>query len=234
MIKAVLFDLDGTLLPMDLDLFVENYMKAIARRLAPLGFDPKTVINGVWQGVYAMVKNDGSRHNQEIFWEVFSKIPDVDDKVTAELEGFYNEDFPRLSSVCGFNEKSNLLIKKLKAKGYKVILATNPIFPLIAVESRIGWAGLDKADFDYITSYENSSFSKPNPKYYEEILNKNGLEANECIMVGNDVTEDGAARKIGIKTFILTDWLINKENADLNDFPHGSFNDLLNLDIEKI
>ena len=65
-------------------------------------------------------------------------------------------------------------------------------------------------------------------------MNKNGLEADECIMVGNDVTEDGAARKIGIKTFILTDWLINKENADLNQLPHGSFDDLLNLDIERI
>lgn len=234
MIKAILFDLDGTLLPMDLDVFVENYMRAIAKRLAPLGFDPKVTVNGIWQGVYAMVKNDGTKRNEEVFWDVFSKIPGVDDTVYAELEEFYKVDFPLLSSVCGFNEKANTLIKKLKSQGYQLILATNPIFPSVATESRIGWAGMDKGDFDYITSYENSSFSKPNPNYYAEILEKNGLNADECIMVGNDVREDGAARKIGIKTFILTDWLINKDNADLNEFPHGSFDELLNSDIEKI
>jgi FMN phosphatase YigB (HAD superfamily) len=116
----------------------------------------------------------------------------------------------------------------------QVIVATNPFFPNVATESRIRWTGLEPKEFELYTTYANSSYTKPNPKYYEEILNKNGLEANECIMVGNDVTEDGAARKICIKTFILTDWLINKENADLNDFPHGSFDDLLNSNIEKI
>ena len=41
MIKTVLFDLDGTLLPMDQDNFVKAYFKNLAIKLAPHGYDPQ-------------------------------------------------------------------------------------------------------------------------------------------------------------------------------------------------
>lgn len=76
----------------------------------------------------------------------------------------------------------------------KTVLAINPIFPRSAVESRIGWAGLDVSDFEYITTYENSWYCKPNPEYYNEILSKLNLQSGECPIVGNDVTEDMVAQ----------------------------------------
>ncbi len=111
--------------------------------------------------------------------------------------------------------------------GHRVVLATNPIFPAIATESRIRWAGLEPSDFEYYTTYENSRFSKPNLKYYEELLQKIGVEAGECLMVGNDVSEDMVAEKLGMKVFLLTDSMINKEGADIERYPHGDFDDLL-------
>ncbi|MCR5720084.1 MAG: HAD-IA family hydrolase, partial [Lachnospiraceae bacterium] len=108
----------------------------------------------------------------------------------------------------------------------KVILATNPLFPRTAVLSRMGWAGVKEEDFEHITTYENSTYAKPNPGYYTEILEKINANPEECLMVGNDAVEDTAAKKAGIDVFILTDCLINPNNEDINELPHGSFEDL--------
>ena len=110
---------------------------------------------------------------------------------------------------------------------YRVALATNPLFPAVATLSRIQWAGLNPEDFELVTTYENSRFCKPNPDYYREILGKLKLDGEECLMVGNDVGEDMIARRLGMKVFLLTDCLINKDNADISQFPNGSFPELL-------
>ena len=115
---------------------------------------------------------------------------------------------------------------RLKAAGYRVILATNPIFPAIATESRIRWAGLAPEDFELYTTYEYACHCKPNPDYYRDILSGMALEASECLMVGNDATEDTAAELAGIQVFLLTDCLINRENKDLSHWPHGGFDEL--------
>ena len=85
---------------------------------------------------------------------------------------------------------------------------------------------LKKEDFELVTTYENSRFCKPNPAYYLEIFDKLGLKAEECLMIGNDVTEDMVAKKLGCQVFLLTEHLINKDNADISAYPHGDFADL--------
>ncbi len=88
---------------------------------------------------------------------------------------------------------------------------------------------MDPEDFEWITTYENSSYCKPNPAYYFEIMRKLDADPGECLMVGNDVTEDMAAKTIGMKVFLLTDCLINKEGKDLELYPHGGFSELVKL-----
>ena len=58
-ITTVLFDLDGTLLPMDQEIFVKTYFSLLAKKLAPHGYEPEALINAVWAGTRAMVKNTG-------------------------------------------------------------------------------------------------------------------------------------------------------------------------------
>ena len=77
-----------------------------------------------------------------------------------------------------------------------------------------------------MTTYENSCFCKPNPAYYEEILSKLGLDAGDCVMVGNDVQEDGAAAKLGMRVFILTDCLIDRVEGESEKLPRGGFKKL--------
>lgn len=226
--KAILFDLDGTLLPMDQDVFVKAYFGGLAQRLAPYGYEAKALIKGIRAGTEAMVRNDGSRSNEARFWECFCGI--FGEKAMADepvFEDFYRNEFQKIQGVCGFDPRAGQTIAALKEQGYRLILATNPIFPAIATQSRARWAGLNLADFELVTTYDNSSFCKPNPDYYRQILEKQGLAPEECLMVGNDATEDLAAAKLGMKVFLLTDCLINKKQTDISQVPHGSFPELM-------
>ena len=144
------------------------------------------------------------------------------------FDKFYEENFDDVKSVCGFNPNSARIVRDLKSKGIRTVLATNPIFPSIATEKRMAWAGLSPTDFELFTSYENISYSKPNLKYYEELLRRLNLNAEDCLMVGNDVGDDMVAENLGFKVFLLTDCLINKEDKDISVYPNGSFDALNN------
>ena len=227
-IKAILFDLDGTLLPMDLDVFVKDYFGRLAKHLAPHGFEPEKLIKTIWQGTGAMVANDGSATNESRFWQTFAKV--YGDEVLgkeSEFERFYIEKFDLARASCGFDEGAPRAVAALKERGYRLILATNPIFPSIATYKRVAWAGLDTDDFELITTYENSSFCKPNPGYYREILEKTGLSPEECLMVGNDVGEDMIASELGMKVFLIPRDIINKNNKDISVYPSGDFDALV-------
>jgi len=227
MVKAVLFDLDGTLLPMDQDKFVAEYFGLLAKKLAPFGYEPDKLVRAVWHGTAAMVKNNGVHTNEEVFWDDFTDIFGENARSHKPLfEEFYAKDFQQVQKTCGRNPKAEEIVKMLQTKGVPVVLATNPIFPAVATESRIRWAGLQPDDFELYTTYENIGYSKPNLEYYREILKRIGLHANDCLMVGNDVDEDMIADQLGMKVFLLTDCLINNSNKDISDFPQGNFDDL--------
>lgn len=228
MIRYILFDLDGTLLPMDQEIFVKDYFTRLAKHIGPFGYDPNTLFQNLWKGVGAMVMNDGSVKNEVVFWKVFEQLygKRVYDDIGL-FEEFYRTDFQNTAKVCGYDPEAKRCVDAVKDMGYKVVLATNPIFPAIATESRMRWAGLAPEDFDYYTTYENSCYGKPNLKYYEEILEKIGAKPEECLMVGNDVAEDMVSEKLGMKVFLLTDCIINKHNEDIEKYPHGKFEDLM-------
>lgn len=212
---------------MDQEKFTKAYFSGLAGYFAPLGYEPKALLDGVLQGTVAMVKNDGGRTNEEVFWDTFAGL--FGERVFAdrkEFEKFYDTRFDDFRTACGYNPAAGETVKKLKGAGHTVVLATNPVFPMNTQKRRLHWAGADESDFALITSYENSRACKPNVRYYEEILQKLGASASDCIMVGNDVTEDMVAEKLGIKVFLLTDCLINRENKDISVYPHGGFGQL--------
>lgn len=228
MVKAVFFDLDGTLLPMDMERFTRAYFGILAARMAPHGYAAEELIRAVWSGTKAMVNNDGSRTNEEAFWEDFARFygeKGLRDK--AVFDSFYRNEFEGARKSCGFDRHAAELVAAIKARGIPVVLATNPIFPLVAQEARARWAGLDPADFLAVTTYENSRYCKPNPAYYTELLSGLGLAAADCLMVGNDAEEDLAAEQAGMQVYLLTDCLINKKGKNIIGVPHGGFGPLL-------
>lgn len=224
MIKAILFDLDGTLLPMDEETYIKEYFSLLYNKVKDRGYSAKKLFGAIWKSFDATVLNDGTRSNEDVFWSVFVSI--MGDGVIKDkpvFNHFYSNEYNQAASSCGFDKMARETIKKLKSLGYTIILATNPVFPSPATRSRIKWAGLDENDFSLITTYENSSYCKPNVKYYEEILSKMNLTSNECLMIGNDAEEDMVASDLGLDVFLLTNCLINRKNKDIDQFPHGDF-----------
>ena len=224
---TVLFDLDGTLLPMDNDAFTKAYFKLLAGTLAPHGYEPEKLVDAVWKGTAAMVKNDGAERNETVFWRTFAALCGesvLDDQPL--FQKFYETEFQKARSACGFDPSAAELVYALKERGFRVALATNPIFPSVATESRIRWAGLTPEDFALFTTYENTSWCKPNPAYYRDVAARLGVQPEECLMVGNDMTEDMIAESTGMQLFLLTDCLINRKNESLERYPHGDFSAL--------
>lgn len=229
-ITAVLFDLDGTLLPMDQELFVQTYFRELAAKSGEIGLEADRLIQAVWAGTKAMVENDGSVTNEDRFWFVFEERTK---RKKRELEPvfdlFYRNEFHRVKAVTQPAPHALQCVKRLKEKGYRLALATNPIFPRVATYGRIAWAGLDPADFELVTTYENTCYSKPNPAYYREILRALGLAESECLMIGNNVKEDMCAQEMGMECFLLTECLIASEDDSAAQYRNGGFADLLGL-----
>lgn len=229
MIKAILFDLDGTLLPADQDAFTKMYFEVLARHHARYGYDPKRIVDSVWKGTAAMLKNSGQDLNANVFWREFEAsfgLPES--QVKPAFDKFYATDFDRTKELCAFSPKAAQAVAAAKAHSVPLVLATNPIFPIEAQVKRLVWAGANPDDFALITSYENSRYCKPNTGYYSDIAFHLGVTHNECLMIGNDTADDLAAAKIGMHVFLITDCLINKAKVDFSAVPHGGADELIN------
>ena len=223
-ITTVLFDLDGTL-DSNQELAVADKNIDLLRIKTP---NAQKLIGAIWTGTKAMVANTGAVTNEEVFWNAFAQVFGAGVREDLPLfEEYYRTDFQKAQSACGFHPGAAETIALVKDLGLRCALATNPLFPAVATESRIRWAGLERADFSLVTTYENSRFCKPNPDYYRAILEQLGVSPQECVMVGNDVSEDMVAESLGMQVFLLTDCLINKDGADISRYPQGSFPELM-------
>ena len=231
-IKNILFDLDGTLLPMVQDEFVKFYMPLLAKSYIAAGIEvePRAFIGSVWKGYEAMVKNDGSRTNREAFWSFMEEsLPTSVEESEALAVKFYDTDFNQAIQVTRPSPFADAAVKEAKRKGLGVILATNPVFPRCATMNRIRWAGLDAENFALITTYEDYSYCKPNVEYFRTILEEMALKPEECLMVGNDVEEDLVIRDLGVKAYLVTDTMENKKELPIRTDYMGSLKDLVDF-----
>ena len=228
-LKTILFDLDGTLLRMDQEKFIQSYFEAIGRHMEPLGWDSKKLLDAIWHSTGVMMKNDGSRTNEEAFWQHVCTMygPNARD-CEPILDEFYRNHFHWVrDQSCSRDPDAAKVVRKLKELGFRLVLATNPLFPEICTKQRIAWAGLEPEDFDLVTTYEHFRFCKPDPRYFSEILEKLGERAENCLMVGNDAHEDTCIETLGVPVFLITRDLLNRHNRDISGYPQGDLNDLL-------
>lgn len=214
--KNVLFDLDGTLLPMDMEAFQNIYFRGLCKSLPE--FEPKKLVEYIWKGTASMVKG-GLETNRERFADTFTKLSGMDYyKNEDRFIKYYETDFQKCKEVCPITDTSKNIVNTLRDKGYLVAIATNPIFPQIATYSRINWIGLDPKSFPLVTTFETSKNCKPNLEYYKDVLNALNIKAEETVMIGNDVLEDGIANKLGIKVILISDCLLNPNNLPTENF----------------
>ena len=217
-LHTILFDLDGTLLPMDDGAFQEIYNRGLLSAIpCP---DPKGLLRAIWTGVKVMTQNDGARTNSEAFWEHFLRETGLDCETCEEgFLRYYTGAFRDCVAACRPSPLSREIVDTLREKGYTVALATTPLFPREATAVRLGWAGLEEAQFALVSTYEDFHFAKPSPNYFREFCARLGVDTADCLHIGNDVWEDGAAREAGLSVALVTDCLINRRELPLDGYP---------------
>lgn len=228
--QAILFDMDGTLVPMNTDTFTKGYFKFLYAKLAPYGLDAASFGKNMWTGVAAMVHNDGTVTNEERFWEVFVKLTGVDkDIINSQCLDFYGNEFQKARQFTQENPLAVEAIRAAREKAEHVILATNPLFPMVGQDTRMSWVGLKRSDFDMVTAYEEERYCKPNPMYYTSICQRMNLRPEACLMIGNDEEEDAyAASQAGLNAWLVTDWMIPSREHPWNG-PRGTFAEMVEM-----
>ena len=216
--NTILFDLDSTLLQVNQDLFLKNYFELVSNFASNLNFDSKDFNKVFYKAAYDIILNDGSQTNESRFWNKIKSYygEDIKNYLYNSFESFYNNDFKTLENLINKTDIPNKIIKKLKEMGYNLILATNPLYPRIAILERIKWTGIDYTDFKDITSYETSTYCKPKKEYFLELLKRNNINPNDCYMIGNDIDDDFIDLPSGIDKILITDYMINKNNKEHN------------------
>lgn len=235
MIKAVFFDLDGTLLPLDEESFTKIYFSLLCKRMYPLGYNPEKIVDVIWKGTKAMYLNDGSTSNKNVFWQVFVNEYGKEKLVDKDyVDEFYTNEFKQTKENCKDNPLAKEIVKFCKDNDLITILSTNPIFPKDGTLTRMSFVNLKEDDFDYITSYENSSFCKPNPNYFKDLLNKFDLLPEEVILFGNNTYEDGeCALACGIKCYMVGDFIINHPKST-HSFEHLKMEEVIPTIIKEL
>lgn len=205
MLKAILFDLDGTLLPMNEQEFTKIYIDTLYENVRDLGYKKEELLKVIFKGLENMYKNDGSKTNEEVFWDTFKNYYGKEQIIHKPFfDKYYKSDFEKTLKACEKNKEARKIIDFVNENFEYCILSTNPILPKIATLKRLNYINLNEKDFSYITFFESSSFCKPNPMYFQNILNKFNLKPNEVILFGNNDYEDyWCAKQIGIKCYLV-------------------------------
>lgn len=229
MIRGILFDLDGTLLDIDLESFLAEYFSALGPVLAEIGGDdasPESSLKAVIDATNAMCSSHPDRSNRDVFNEVFLQSTGVDldspDAIRA-IDEFYSATFPTLQRAHGPRQGARDAYEAAVEAGLRPMLATNPIFPRDAIVERLRWAGFTPDEFEAITSYEQMRACKPLPGYFRQAASLLGLSPDECLMVGDDPVLDAAAADIGMRVFY-----VGPAPAPTVDWS-GTFDELSNL-----
>lgn len=226
-IKTILFDLDGTLLSINMKDFEDIYYRSLSESFKEI-IPPENFMKILYGSVVTMVKNTEHRTNEEVFMEAMrSHVKDDLPLYFEKFSSYYENDFHILKEAVLDTTEMQQATKLLKNKGYELVIATNPLFPKEAIEKRIEWSGIDRSDFSYVSYFEKNHYCKPNLEYYEEILQHIERRPEECMMVGNDALEDLIAGKLGITTYLITDHLLNRNGIEIKADHVGDYKDFL-------
>ena len=213
--RAVLFDLDDTLLYDDMEgVFLKQYFGMLAEYARPLT-EPQTLMAALSAASRAMQQDQGpgGLTNEQKFASAFAPpLGKPWEELKAFFAGFYEEEFPTLQVHAHAHADARKAVQAAVNLGCQVVIATNPLFPARAIEHRLAWTGIADVPFALVTAYENMHSCKPYPAYYCEIAGQIDVDPRECLMVGNDVMRDIApAQQVGMATFLAEEWITNPD-----------------------
>lgn len=227
-VKAILFDLDGTLINVDLKKFIPNYMRLLSERFTHI-IKPSKFISLLLEASNRIDQNDGRVRNEQIFEQVFFPLNGYSrEDVDPLFDEFYEKDFIKLKIYTEVNQDARYVMSKIFECGYDVVIATTPVIPLTAIQQRLDWAGVGDFNYTFITTIENMHANKPHEKYYTQIFDTLGVRPSECLMVG-DENKDMLACEYGCLTYLVPSSNTNLEPTTPKPTFQGELKHLVKL-----
>ncbi len=229
-IEGVLFDLDGTLLEVEMCEFIPAYITSLADCFGDL-VDRTAFADALLAATFSLLHaRSGGPTNEELFLAALDRHAGIAPAQFAErFQDFCAGSLSALAPHVRPSPLARKVVERCFERGLKVAIATNPVFPRPVVEARLRWGNLHDFDFAHVSTFENSRFCKPDPQYFHDLLQTLGMDPRQCLMVGNDTEHDLAARQVGIRTFLVDTWLIDRLDGEYEFDYRGGHSELLHF-----
>jgi FMN phosphatase YigB (HAD superfamily) len=215
---TLLLDLDDTLIDTNMDAFIPAYFQALGQHMAGR-VAPEVMLRALISGMNVMNESEDPTQTLEQVFDsrFYPKLGIAKQDLIGVLDEFYDSVFPALATHTRQRAEAAALVEWALSRGFRVAVATDPLFPRKATYHRVRWAGIDPGSVELISSFENFHFSKTHPAYYAEVLGRLGWPEGPILMVGNDVNRDLIpAHRLGLATY----W-IDGESASSPGFEAG-------------
>lgn len=212
---AIFFDLDGTLLRVQMAEFIPRYIETLAQYCRDYA-EPRRFARTMRDAIRSLIRDngDGRQTNEQRFYSWLQRELDIPEQALRNsLRRYAAEQLDSLSELVRPIPLARQILRECQAYGIPMVLATNPVFPEFMIQARVRWGELEDIPFQHLSSFENSRHCKPHSGYFTEIADRLGLDPARCLMVGNDNAHDLAATAVGMKTFLVDTWLVEREGA---------------------
>ena len=229
--KLIMSDLDNTLLPIyTQERFAEMWFRDMGRKFAEYGLDPRLGLEAMNRGIRAMLYNESGRKNIEAFYDKMFEVSGyTGGQVAPIMHDYYTSTFENVYELTLPNPYAVDIARLMRGKAEYAVIATMPVFTIEAVSARMKWIGLSPDMFDLVTTADNSSYCKPNPEYFREILDRFDVLPCEALMIGNDVREDmQPCKSLGIDVFLVTDHIIT-HGLPYDEYRQGGYAELVSF-----
>jgi len=216
MLTTILFDLDNTLVLFDEAEFYYRYLTPISEAFEDI-MSKDIFKRRLMVASQALLQNNGTMSNGDYYMNVFCEgFEDKKSLCWDRFRKFYENGFDQFQQLMQPIPGILELFNYLREANFKIVIASNPLFPIAVQLKRLAWAGLENFQFDLITHIENTSFCKPQLGYYSEICTICNEKPENCLMIGNDPVNDMIASKIGMKTYLATDSHQNSSSLEIS------------------
>ena len=193
MIKAVLLDLDNTLLHNPDRQWAQTFLRGWDRH-----FQDRYGIaqaSDALRSAMARLNRDsnGSISNADLIQDTLCRHLPLDRaEIKRAVDDFYAGPYHCFKVATAPVAGAAELVRRLLSQNLLVAIATNPLFPESATQARVAWAGLSDciSELAFITNSENMRYAKPNPAYFAETIARVGVEPDEALVVGDSRTND--------------------------------------------
>ncbi len=224
----LLLDLDDTLLNSNIEALIPVYFQKLVSHLSQK-IAPDQTFQHLITGTRIMYASaDPLCTLEQSFNDAFYPALNVERETIAPLiEEFYDTLFPTLQPLTSPRPDAIAFVEWAFTRGWKVAVATDPLFPRKAILHRLRWANLapETYPFSLIPDFETFHFAKVSHAYYPEFLLRLGWQNEPALMVGDSLERDiFPAQQAGLPVF----WLRPSDQADsrAEGIPQGTFDDL--------